>query len=173
MTYQRFANSLRRLEYEYNLLTNYGNITHINHSFNIHNVNIHLQHSYDNERAIVINKLQFVVKRKTNKKMNQHLLKQLVLEDISHKINEYLNDFDVLSFEIHIEYDPLYYPLRPPLWKLVSLSNKGFISDTENAVNSLVHLHNDVLEYDWSCAISLSSDINYFVSKFMKLMGYI
>lgn len=173
MTYQRVAYSLRRLDYEYNTLTNYGNITHINHCFDIHNINIYLQHSYNNERAIVINKLRFVVKRKTNKKINQYLLKKLVLEDISNKINEYLNEFDILLFEIDIEYDPLHYPLSPPLWRLISLINNGFITETDSAINSLVHLHNEVLEYDWSCAVSLSGDLNYFISKFIKLMGHI
>jgi hypothetical protein len=173
MTTNQVANSLRRILYEYNRLTNNGNVIQINHCFNINYFQITLN-NYTNEKGIVVNKLSFHIKRVNNKKANTHILNKLFPNDITNKImNEYFKKYDTITLIIEIEYDPLNYPYHPPLWKFVSINNIGFVSETENAFRYLIDSHNDILLNDWSCAIDVTTDLNYFISKMVKLMGHI
>ncbi len=174
MTFDRVSKSIRRLECEYNTLTDYGNITSINKCFDIKNMNVTMSHNNNNSRGIVINEVNIIIKRNNNKKIKQYLLNKLLPQDITNKIvNDYEENFNTLNVVINIEYDPLHYPFKPCVWKLVHINNSGFINETEKAIHIIIYLHNQTLEYDWSCAISLRSDLNYFLSKLTKLMNYI
>lgn len=177
MTYYHVGKSIQRLESEYNKLTNFSKQPNINSYFNIHNVKVSLHQKVNHGRGdcgMIINTILFSIQRKTNHKLNLHLMNRILPEDISNKvIKEYLNELDVLSFEIDLEYDLSHFPFQPPLWNLVSLSNNGFIPQTEKAIKILVKSHNKLLQNDWCCALSFVSDLNYFLSKIIKLMNYI
>ena len=173
MTTLQVMNSMVRIEREYMDITNFGKIKKINNKFGLNNINVEIEH-YSKD-SLEYNKIMVSVKRKTNKKINSLLLRTMFNVDISNKIiNDYFEDYDVLKFEIDIEYDPFYYPLmKGPTWKLISLTNHGFIMETENAIESLIFQHNECLKNGWSCIITIRTDLTYFLSKFMKLMKYI
>ncbi len=174
MTYRHVGNSLRRIEHEFNNLTDYGNIKNVNCCFHIDNIDINLEQFYDNQTAIVINEVKITVKKPSDKTFKIKLLTKILPSDISHKImNEYIEEFNILTIHIHIEYDPQKYPISPPTWKLKSISNIGFVNEIEEGVRTFVNFHNELLQYDWSCAITLRGDLNYFISKLLKLFHYI
>lgn len=174
MTYLQVRNSIRRLEYEYNELTNYGENTRINKYFDINAIDVKIsQNKYENQRAYIVNKLKTTIKRKTNNKIKNHLLSKLLPEEISKKITEYFNELDVITFEIDIEYDVLNYPYSSPSWKLIKILNNGFVIESVNGIESIIKYHNEILSNDWSAAITLRTDLNYFLSKILKLMNYI
>lgn len=173
MTTHFVANSIRRLDREYNKLTLNGNLKKINDCFHINNIHISLE-KYTDESGVVINKITILIKRKTNYKINQKLLGHLFPEDISNRImNDYFREYDTLIITINIEYDTLSYPFTPPKWKLISIQNDGFLPQTNSAVSYLIDSHNEILKNNWSCAIELSTDLNYFLSKLLKFMDYI
>jgi hypothetical protein len=172
MTYLNVRNSILRIEREYNDITNYGTIQNLNSYFNLNNIDVLINH-YSKD-SFEYNKIIICIKRNINKQINSILLSKLICSDISNKIINYSDDFDELKFEIDIEYDTLYYPLcKGPTWRLVSLTNNGFILETEKAIKSLIEEHNKVLLYDWNCIITIRTDLMYFISKFIKIIKYI
>jgi hypothetical protein len=173
MASRQIGMATRRINQEFDNLTDYGNIKNINLVFDIKSVNVTVKQCFDDERYLAINKFHFTIKRKTNNKINQRILTILLPNEIANKINEYIGLIDVLIFEIDVEYNPFEYPFVQPNWNLLSISNTGFINETENAIRGLVERHNDVLSYDWSSAITLRIDLNYFLSKLMCFMTYI
>jgi hypothetical protein len=169
MTSTNVVNSLRRLEYEYNQLTDFGNKQFITQYFDSYYFKINLHHSFNSETAIIINKINFCIKRKNNKQLQQKLINQILPHDISLKItNDFLTDIDSLSFQIDIQYDPLNYPFSPPFWNLKHITNNGFFQQTNKDIIHLIHTHNQSLINEWN--ITLSRDLFLFIYKLKTLI---
>jgi hypothetical protein len=174
MTYRQVGNSLRRIDYEYNNLTDFGSINNLNKCFNLKNVDIIIEKKYNNERMFIINELTIDIKRKEKTQINKLLMNKILPEEIGNKIiDEYVLNYKHIHLKIHIEYDLHKYPIEPPIWKLISLKNNGFVNETENAIISIIDFHNEILQNDWSCAITLRVDLIYFISKLIKIIKYI
>jgi hypothetical protein len=174
MAYGQVRRSIPRLDNEYNQLTDFGKNKNINLYFDIKNIIVNIEHYFDNEIGFMINKLNLCIKRKINNKINKHILNKIFTTDLSNKIiDEYIKQNDILNIEINIEYDTNNYPFEPPIWKLIKISNDGFINETENAFIYLINSHNEYLKCGWSPSIHLKSDLNYFLSKLLKFIEYI
>jgi hypothetical protein len=173
MTSINVANSIRRLEYEYNQLTDFCNKPYITYYFDSYFFKIHIIHIYQSSNnAMIINKIHFFIKRKNNKPLQHLLLNKILPHDISLQItNDFLNDSDSLSFQVDIEYDLLNFPFSPPFWNFIFINNNGFFQQTENDIIQLIHSHNKFLIREWNYNISLSRDLNLFVSELKTLLS--
>ncbi len=175
MTSDQVRRSMLRLNREYYEVTENEKVINISDSFNIPNVCVYIDQIYDTERAFIVNQVIISIKRKKNN-MNRLLLAKKLPIDVSNKlIDEYSEKYDTISFTINIDYDLLHYPFKPPVWNFVSttVSEMTFPINAEHSIKYLIRSHNNLLQHNWSAAVTLRTDLHYFISKFIKFMEHL
>ncbi len=159
MTYRFIEKRLKRIEKEYTDLVCEAEGTRVNNYFNIHSVSIDV---YQHVEEYPINCVVIKSKRKNHFGQVQKKLNQLLNEDNTKLILEYLTPYERINVCIDIHYDPFYYPFeRAPVWKLIQ---------GDSSVAELIESHNKELSAGWSPAIYFRSDLIYFMNKFCQLL---
>lgn len=172
MTYQFIGSILRRIEHEYMDITEYNTNKKVNQSLGITEANIYIEQRVED---YPINQIIIHTYRKINYQLILQLLSKLFCTDICKKIlDDYIGNYQQIKLVIDIEYDPFIYPFKhAPIWKICQIELIGLNDEIHHGILYLIYSHNKITEYDWSPAITLRTDLLYFMIKFCKFLKYI
>jgi hypothetical protein len=170
MTYRFVGINNSRIRKEYLELTQ--TTCQINRDFGITDVGVYIHQR--NDSSISVNELKIKTKRKRSEIVYRLMSTKVCNELASKIVNEYLGGWDRIEMDIEVEYDPFRYPLNhAPKWNLVNVCLNGVPEHLKHALKHLVETHYELIESGWTPAITMRGDINYFLSKFCRLLKYI
>jgi len=169
MTFAAVIHRLHRIENEYLDL----NRKKLNQDLNLPYLGLTLKNTYDTQKVISVNSFTIRTKRKINHALDTHVLNQHFCPYISEQIISYLDNYQRIYLEFEIVYDPFHYPFHEPQWILVDMKLEMISDEFKNGILHLVEAHREILQEDWSPAISMRQDITYFVSKFCRMLEHL